>query len=145
RGGIRHRQAFGEVIPARVSGGLPVRGRTGKTFPAAHARLLVPSLRCRMSRLLAVALLSIVLAIPTPAAPATQPWEKAVAEAAVKKPMTADEAGAFAMKLAKYVAAHHLKTDPNSPQRGMVYEYFDTTRAGQIDQWVQGEALDTMH
>ena len=27
----------------------------------------------------------------------------------------------------------------------MVYEYFNTTRAGQFDQWIQGEALDTMH
>lgn len=98
-----------------------------------------------MSRLLGVVLFSLLLAIPTPAAPTQQPWEKAVAAAAAKKPMTADEARAFALKLAKYVEAHHLKTDPNSPQRGVVYEYFDTTRAGQFDQWVQGEALDTMH
>lgn len=98
-----------------------------------------------MSRVLAAAIVPILLVIPTPAAPPQQPWEKAVADAAAKKPMTADEAKAFALKLAKYVEAHHLKTDPNSPQRAMVYEYFDTTRAGRFDQWVQGEALDTMH
>src|SRR5947199_8721462 len=33
----------------------------------------------------------------------------------------------------------------NSQQRGMVYEYLDMSRLGQRDQFVQGEALDTMH
>jgi hypothetical protein len=48
-------------------------------------------------------------------------------------------------RLLQYVHDHHLKKDDKSEQRGMVYEYFDTRRAGQFDQWVQGEALDTMH
>jgi hypothetical protein len=77
--------------------------------------------------------------------PPQQPWEKAVAEAAAKPAPTADETKAFMRKLARYVFDHHLKQHPKSQQRGMVYEYFDTTRKGQPDQWVQGEALDTMH
>ena len=58
---------------------------------------------------------------------------------------TADETRAFMKALAEYVAANHLKRDEKSAQRGMVYEYFDVARKGQPDQWVQGEALDTMH
>jgi hypothetical protein len=88
----------------------------------------------------------LALAFTTPAV-AAEPvdWEKAAAFAARSSPMTANEADAFIRRLAAYVEANHLKKDPNSPQRGMVYEYFDTTRKGQFDQWVQGEALDTMH
>ena len=48
---------------------------------------------------------------------------------------------AFARQLTQYVLDHHLKQDPNSPQVGMVYEYYDVDRK----LWVQGEALDTMH
>src|SRR5205823_2585358 len=48
-------------------------------------------------------------------------------------------------KLAQFGFEHHLKTDANSEQRGMVYEYLDISRLGQRDQFVQGEALDTMH
>lgn len=60
-------------------------------------------------------------------------------------PPTAAETRALMKRLLQYVREHHLKTDEKSPQRGMVYEYFDTRRAGQVDRWVQGEALDTMH
>jgi hypothetical protein len=60
-------------------------------------------------------------------------------------PPTAAETRAFMKRLLQYVQNHHLKKDDKSVQRGMVYEYFDTRRAGQFDQWVQGEALDTMH
>ncbi|HWG42502.1 MAG TPA: hypothetical protein VN688_06910 [Gemmataceae bacterium] len=60
-------------------------------------------------------------------------------------PPTAAETRALMKRLLQYVHDHHLKTNDKSPQRGMVYEYFDTRRAGQFDQWVQGEALDTMH
>jgi hypothetical protein len=92
------------------------------------------------------ALLLIALVAPVRAAdPPAQPWEKSVAEAAAKKPMTVAEAEEFVRKLHDYVREHHLKADPKAPQKGMVYEYFDTTRAGKHDQWVQGEALDTMH
>jgi hypothetical protein len=90
--------------------------------------------------------LLLVLAFTSPTFAADpQPWEKAVAAAAAKKPMTVAEAEAFIRRLHDYVRENHLKADPNSPQRGMVYEYFDTTRKGKPDQWVQGEALDTMH
>jgi hypothetical protein len=60
-------------------------------------------------------------------------------------PMTKDETRAFMKELAEYVVAHHLRKDSGVPQRGMIYEYFDVKRRGESDQWVQGEALDTMH
>jgi hypothetical protein len=60
-----------------------------------------------------------------------------------KPPMSAAETKAFITRLAHYVVEHHLRTD--GPMRGMVYEYFDVKRKGQFDQFVQGEALDTMH
>jgi hypothetical protein len=59
--------------------------------------------------------------------------------------MSAEEARSFMKQLARYVFEHHLKKAEGSPQRGILYEYFDVERAGQFDQWVQGEALDTMH
>jgi hypothetical protein len=37
-----------------------------------------------------------------------------------------------------------MKRD-DSPQRGMVYEYFHVARQGQPDQFPEGEGLDTMH
>src|SRR5262249_26323731 len=58
-----------------------------------------------------------------------------------KGEMSVAETKAFMMRLLRYVEQHHLKTDPKSPQAGMVYEYFDTKGKA----WVQGEALDTMH
>lgn len=64
---------------------------------------------------------------------------------AAKKPMTGDETRAFMKRLARFVAESHLKKSENSPQRGMIYEYLDMRRRGQFDQFVQGEALDTMH
>src|SRR5205823_2372839 len=39
--------------------------------------------------------------------------------------------------------ANHLKR--GSEQRGMIYEYLDVERKGKPDQFVEGEALDTMH
>jgi hypothetical protein len=62
-----------------------------------------------------------------------------------KKPMTADEARAFMRRLAQFVYDHHLKKDASSPQKGITYEYLDMPRLGKPDQFVQGEALDTMH
>lgn len=76
---------------------------------------------------------------------AAEPLPKWAEAAAAKKPMTAEETKAFMKKLAEYVFENHLKKDVKSPQKGMLYEYFDFTRKGQFDQWVQGEALDTMH
>ncbi len=71
--------------------------------------------------------------------------EPAWAMAWKKGPMNAEETKAFMKRLAQFVFDSHLKKNANSPQRGMVYEYMDTTRKGQFDQFVQGEALDTMH
>jgi hypothetical protein len=78
------------------------------------------------------------------AARAAEP-EPAWANAWQKGPMNAEETKAFMKRLAQFVFDNHLKKNPDSPQRGMIYEYFDTTRKGQPDQFVQGEALDTMH
>lgn len=72
---------------------------------------------------------------------ATNGWETAWQQPA----MTKEEARSFMKRLAQYVFEHHLKKAEGSAQRGMLYEYFDVQRAGQFDQWVQGEALDTMH
>lgn len=60
-------------------------------------------------------------------------------------PMSADEARAFARRMTEFVFENHLKKNESSPQRGMIYEYLDFGRKGQFDQFVQGEALDTMH
>jgi hypothetical protein len=76
-------------------------------------------------------------------APSTRPAWAIAAES--KPPMTADEARAFISRLHAYVRDHHLKTAENSPQRGMIYEYFNVPHAGKVDQWIEGEALDTMH
>lgn len=69
-------------------------------------------------------------------------WTTAAVE---KRPMTADETRAFMKTLAKFVFDNHLKQSADSPQRGMIYEYFHVARKGEFDQFVQGEALDTMH
>src|SRR5689334_8888369 len=66
-------------------------------------------------------------------------------EAYRKAPMNADETKAFIKQLAQFVFDHHMKKAEGSPQRGMIYEYFHVPRAGQPDQFIQGEALDTMH
>jgi hypothetical protein len=83
----------------------------------------------------------VVLAASAGAAETPPPW----AEAHRRKPMTAEETRAFMKELAQFVFDNHLKKAPESPQRGMVYEYFAVARKGQFDQFVQGEGLDTMH
>lgn len=60
-------------------------------------------------------------------------------------PLSAAETRQFMRELGQYVFDHHLKQTAGSPQRGMVYEYFNLARQGQVDQYLQGEALDTMH
>jgi hypothetical protein len=92
-----------------------------------------------MSRSL-LALLSVLL-LCGPGAAGDPPWNRAVRSS----PPTAEETKAFLKQLLRYIDENHLKKTADSPQRGMVYEYFDTTRKGKPDQWVQGEALDTMH
>ncbi len=60
------------------------------------------------------------------------------------KPFTAEETRAFARELCDFAVQHHMKRD-DSPQRGMMYEYLWWAKRGQPDQFVEGEALDTMH
>lgn len=60
------------------------------------------------------------------------------------KPFTADETRAFIRELCDFAVKHHMKRD-DSPQRGMMYEYLWWKKRGQSDQFIQGEALDTMH
>src|SRR5690348_4504268 len=87
-------------------------------------------------------ILMAAMAHPQPARSDEPAW----ATAADRKPaMTAVETRAFMKRLADYVVAHHLKKDEQSPQRGMVYEYFWVAQKGTPRQWIQGEALDTMH
>ena len=62
-----------------------------------------------------------------------------------KPPLTKEETKAFMKRLAQFVADNHLKRREDSPQKGMIYEYLDVRRRGKPDQFVQGEALDTMH
>src|SRR5689334_8909492 len=83
-------------------------------------------------------ILGLTLAVAAQAGPAA-------AEAPAGRPLSADETREFMKRLASYVEENHLKKNPRSEQKGMVYEYFDVKRKGQPDQWVQGEALDTMH
>ncbi|MEI7945969.1 MAG: hypothetical protein WCJ02_04705 [bacterium] len=66
-------------------------------------------------------------------------------EAHVKGPMSAPETRQFMRELAEFVVSNHLKRTEGSAQRGMIYEYFRVSRKGQHDQFIQGEALDTMH
>ena len=81
------------------------------------------------------------LAAVAAAAQTPPPW----ANAHARTPMSAEETRAFMKRLAQYVFDSHLKKTAESPQRGMVYEYFAVARKGQFDQFVQGEGLDTMH
>jgi len=67
------------------------------------------------------------------------------AKAAQRSPMSATETKQFMRRLAQFVFDNHLKKDPGSMQRGLVYEYLWMPRKGQVDQFIEGEALDTMH
>lgn len=95
-----------------------------------------------LNRLLAVLSLGVAFATSSFAA---DWWDAPWTKAHERSPLSADETRAFMRELTQYVFDHHLKRDERSAQRGMVYEYFNTKRAGQHDQWIQGEALDTMH
>ena len=77
---------------------------------------------------------------------ATEPdRDPAWAQACLKPPMTAGETRGFMKRLAQFVFDNHMKRDARSAQRGMIYEYFHVERKGQVDQFMQGEGLDTMH
>jgi hypothetical protein len=90
-----------------------------------------------------VAFLLVSTALSPAAAPVTNP-PPAWASAHTQGPMGPSETRAFMKQLTQFIFENHLRRD-NSPMRGMVYEYFDPSRKGQFDQFVQGEALDTMH
>jgi hypothetical protein len=87
-------------------------------------------------------LVLLVLGASAGGAEVTPRWTEAAKD---RPPMTVDQAKAFIHRLATYAIGHHMKRDEKSPQRGMMYEYFDVARQGQFDQFVEGEALDTMH
>ena len=66
-------------------------------------------------------------------------------EAADKRgPMSADEAKVFMKKLAQHAVEHHMKKS-SAPQRGLMYEYVWWKQRGKPGQFIEGEALDTMH
>jgi len=54
------------------------------------------------------------------------------ADAYRQGPMTADQTCAFARQLAQFIFDNHLKKNPRSQQRGMIYEYLDMSHLGYI-------------
>lgn len=56
-----------------------------------------------------------------------------------------EEVKDFMKRLTQFVEKYHLKKDKSSQQYGMVYEYVNTEKIGELGQWIQGEGLDTMH
>jgi len=62
-----------------------------------------------------------------------------------KEKITKDEVKEFMKNLVKFVENYHLKKDEKSQQFGMIYEYVNTCKIGELGQWIQGEGLDTMH
>src|SRR5688500_7658142 len=85
------------------------------------------------------------LSLSTFAADPPLPDESTWNRAYEKRPLTAAETKALMKRLAAFVVDNHMKRREDSQQRGMVYEYLDIRRRGEFDQFVQGEALDTMH
>lgn len=71
--------------------------------------------------------------------------DPAWAEAYKAGPMNVEQTKAFMRELAQYVFDHHMKKMPDSPQRGIIYEYSHVANAGKPDQFIEGEALDSMH
>lgn len=99
-------------------------------------------MRAPVAPLMAGLGLLLIQSVALGAADAQPPWHDAWRE---KGPMSAEETRALIERLARFVFDNHLKTDRQSPQRGMIYEYFNVARKGHYDQFIQGEALDTMH
>jgi hypothetical protein len=94
--------------------------------------------------LLSLVILNLQFAIAfaqTPTLPDETTWNTAHE----KPPLTIAETKVLMKRLASFVVENHMKRREDSPQRGMVYEYLDMRRRGEFDQFVQGEALDTMH
>ena len=61
------------------------------------------------------------------------------------EPFSEAQTSEFMLALATFVEKNHLKKDPASMQKGMVYEYRDMRKKSPPECFVQGEALDTMH
>jgi len=61
------------------------------------------------------------------------------------EPFSEAQTSEFMLALATFIEKNHLKKDPNSMQKGMVYEYRDMRKKSLPECFVQGEALDTMH
>jgi len=59
--------------------------------------------------------------------------------------LSKEEIRLFMKKLATFVADKHMRTNKDSMQHGMTYEYRDMRKEKAPDCFVQGEALDTMH
>lgn len=89
-----------------------------------------------------VAILCLLLCHSWFAAADEPAWTKAADTQAL---MSAEEAKAFMKTLAQHAVDHHMKKKEGAPQRGMMYEYVWWKKVGQPGQFVQGEALDTMH
>ena len=85
------------------------------------------------------ALLLLSFAVSAQSPPA---WTRAADE---RGPMSVEETKAFMLRLAKHAVEHHVKKAEGSPQRGMMYEYLWWKQRGKAGQFIQGEALDTMH
>jgi len=54
--------------------------------------------------------------------------------AAQSQPLSADETRDFMKRLATTVEQNHLKKDPQSEQKGMIYEYFDVKRKCPVEE-----------
>jgi hypothetical protein len=96
-------------------------------------------------RIACLALLSLSITAQSADAATDADRDPAWAEAYKAGPMDASQTKAFMKQLAQYVFDHHMKKTSDSPQRGIVYEYFHVAKAGKPDQFIEGEALDSMH
>lgn len=103
-----------------------------------HHRFLFPVLSIRLA-------LSVLPGIGWPGGAMGQEapaWTRAAVE---RGPLSLPESRDFMRRLAEHAVKHHMKPGEDSPQRGMMYEYVWWPKRGQPGQFIQGEALDTMH
>ena len=106
---------------------------------------MAKALFLNLGKTIQIQIICLAVAMVCPELGAAEGLPKGASASLEQAPMSGAQARLFMKQLAQYVFEHHVKKAGNSEQRGMVYEYFDVQRAGQFDQWVQGEALDTMH
>ena len=96
-------------------------------------------------KIVSLPLLLLLIGVQNVNAAADADRDPAWTEAYKAGPMDASQTKAFMKQLAQYVFDHHMKKTADSPQRGIIYEYFHVANAGKPDQFIQGEALDSMH